>query len=152
MGKRGNKTHGMYKTRLYSIWMDMRSRCGKFYAKHYEYYGGRGISVCNEWNKSFESFRDWAYTNGYDDSLTIERIDVNGNYCPENCKWITPYEQHLNTRRSVYIQIGDERLTLKEWADRIGVNYATLCNRRRLGWNDIDIITKPIARCGRGVK
>jgi hypothetical protein len=99
-------THGMTETRLYSVWCGMKERC---YNKNYKYfsrYGGRGISVCEEWKNSFENFRDWAYKNGYDDSLngkdqSIDRIDLDGNYEPSNCKWSNQKEQVMNRRNSV---------------------------------------------------
>ena len=146
------KTHGMCKTRLYKTWCDMKARCYRKNAKGYEFYGARGISVCDEWKNSFESFRDWALVNGYDDSLTIDRIDVNGNYCPENCRWLTIQEQLRNTRKNVFITIDNKRLTIKEWADVLGVNPGTLYSRKERGWNDVDVLTKPIPKRIRSMK
>jgi hypothetical protein len=86
--------------RLYRIWQSMKARC--YYSKHKNYnsYGGRGISVCATWIHSFNTFTGWALANGYEDNLSIDRIDVNGNYCPENCRWITMADQQKNKRKS----------------------------------------------------
>lgn len=93
------KTHGMCYTRLYSIWQHMKNRCNQPKAHNYKYYGGRGITVCEEWQESFEKFHDWAVTHGYSKELTIDRKDVNGNYEPDNCRWATKLEQELNKRK-----------------------------------------------------
>ena len=92
------ETHGNSKTRLYITWRNMRVRCSYPKDKRYEHYGGRGISVCNEWNNSFEAFRDWAMQTGYSDELTLDRIDTNENYCPENCRFVTRAENNRNRR------------------------------------------------------
>lgn len=92
-----NTTHGMRGTRLYRIWNCMRNRCYRKSYHAYKHYGGRGIRVCPEWN-SFEPFRDWAMSYGYKDDLSIDRIDVNGNYSPENCRWVTMAYQNQNKR------------------------------------------------------
>ena len=103
------KTHGESKTRLYRIWCGMRYRCSKSNTTGFKNYGGRGIKVCNEWEESFETFRNWAYQNGYDPDIpsrecTIDRIDVNGDYCPSNCRWISMSEQLKNKRPSEYLK------------------------------------------------
>lgn len=96
----GRPRHGMCGTRIYDIWRDMRHRCSCPGMKNYPYYGGRGISVCAEWDNSFEAFYEWAMESGYSDDLTIDRIDVNGNYEPSNCRWATKSTQTANRRNA----------------------------------------------------
>lgn len=97
--KQNNQTNGLWNTRIYNIWRNMKGRCynPKSY-KNYKHYGGRGIKVCDEWLNDFKSFYNWSITHGYRDDLTIDRIDVNGNYEPSNCRWITMQEQNRNKR------------------------------------------------------
>jgi hypothetical protein len=93
-----NITHGLTGTRLHRIWRAMNTRCynENFFA--YKYYGGRGITICDEWRKDFKAFHDWAMGHGYSDALTIDRIDNNKGYFPDNCRWVTMAEQNKNKR------------------------------------------------------
>ena len=122
--------HGdSHKNRLYTIWCGMKSRCFNKNNSAYMNYGGRGISMCEEWIESYADFKNWAINNGYNDSLTIERINVDGNYEPNNCKWATWKEQGNNTRRNDFIEYNGEKHTITEWAEKIGVLPSTLWAR-----------------------
>ena len=127
-------THGMTGTRLYRIWRNMKSRCFNKEIKAYKDYGGRGITVCEEWKNSFETFHDWSMANGYADNLTIDRIYVNGNYEPSNCRWVTRSEQSINKTDNHYITFNGETKTLAEWAKITGINRATINSRLQKGW------------------
>lgn len=102
--KHPNFTHGQYKSRLYRIWQGMKRRCYCETSMDWQYYGGRGIRICDEWKKDFSAFHDWAMANGYDEKApimqcTIDRINVDGDYCPENCRWADARTQRVNQRR-----------------------------------------------------
>lgn len=136
------QTHGMAHTRLYNVWVGMKGRCSSPSSGCYKYYGGRGIRVCDEW-QNFTPFYEWAINNGYQDNLTIDRIDVNGNYCPNNCRWITAKEQSNNTRRNHYITFNGETKTLKEWAKQLHICHTSLIERLDR-WDSVeDALTIP---------
>lgn len=147
---KNNRTHGMSKDRLYKIWSSMKMRCQDENHSSYKDYGGRGISVCNLWN-TFEPFYEWAMSNGYSPSLTIDRIDNNGNYCPENCRWADKKTQSNNKRNNRIITIHGEKHTLSQWSDISGVKKNTIQTRLRKGWNPEDAIFQPLLRNRRDI-
>lgn len=122
-------THRKSNTRLYGIWRTMKTRCYNQSYDSFHRYGGRGITICDEWLNDFQSFYDWAMENGYSDDLTIDRIDNNGNYEPSNCRWATAKEQSNNTRRNVRIEFNGESHTMAEWSKILGIKYITLYKR-----------------------
>lgn len=125
--------HGMRRTRLYKIWANMLSRCKNPNERCYKHYGGRGVVVCDEWNDSAQ-FVKWAQENGYNDNLTIERIDNNGNYEPSNCTWIRPERQSYNRRNNHHVTINGKTKLLVEWAQESGVSYSLIIHRIKRGW------------------
>ena len=139
------KTHGGSKSRLYKIWIGMRRRCYDTNQSGYKEYGGRGIKVCREWDDNFESFRDWSMSHGYTDNLTIDRIDYNGNYCPENCRWITTNEQCRNTRYNRFETIDGVTKTVVDWCDYYNIeNRRTVYTRLKRGWDIKRALFEPI--------
>lgn len=128
--------HGKYYTRIYRIYNDMKKRCYNHSMINYKNYGGRGIKVCDEWRNDFMNFYNWAMNNGYTDNLTIERIDVDGNYEPNNCKWITYKEQANNRRNNVHLTYAGKTQTMKQWAEELDIKYSTIVTRHRRGYND----------------
>lgn len=116
-----NTKHGGSNDRLYGIWKNMKRRCNSKNDKRYDTYGGKGIKVCNEWNDSYQSFKDWAYANGYNDSAefqecTLDRIDNNGDYEPNNCRWVDKVVQANNTSKNHYIEFNGTKMTIAEFA------------------------------------
>lgn len=121
--------HGGKGTRLYSIWKTMKRRCNDRNFKDYPLYGGRGVSVCDEWKADFSIFKEWATDNGYDDSLTIDRIDVNGNYTPDNCRWANMKQQSNNRRSNIKYLYMDDFYTIGEISKMTDIKYSTLYHR-----------------------
>ncbi len=139
-----NYKHGGKGTRLWSIYHNMKSRCYNSTTPAYHFYGERGIKVCSEWLNDFTNFREWALNNGYSDDLTLDRIDVNGDYCPLNCRWSTSKEQALNTRRNKMVTVNGETKPLSLWCEYFGINYRTVQDRLHRGW-DIELaLTSPV--------
>lgn len=133
-----NFKHGYAKKgqvhRLHKIWRALRQRCSNVNNKKYSSYGGRGIKVSEEWSNNFECFKDWAEANGYDDSLSIDRIDNDGDYCSSNCRWATVKEQARNRRTNAYIEHEGVKKTIAEWAEITGIGYQTLRCRLLAGY------------------
>ena len=144
-----NVTHGMTKTRIYKRWTGIKNRCQNPHSKDYKNYGGRGISVCDEWQE-FIPFYDWAVSNGYRDDLTIDRIDVNGNYEPSNCRWVTTKEQNGNKSDTHHISYKGETLTIPLWCEKFGLNYQTMVSRLHRGWSMERIESTPARRSKNG--
>lgn len=127
-----NTKHGQSRTRLYHIWQHLIQRCENENVKDYYRYGGRGVSVCDEWH-DFEAFRDWSLKNGYDDTLSIDREDVDSDYSPRNCRWVDQITQQNNKRNNRLITFNGTTHTLAEWSRIFNVNYQSLCGRINRG-------------------
>ena len=139
-----NTKHSLRHTRIYRIWLLMKNRClnSKYYL--FKNYGGRGITICNEWKNDFVKFYDWSMNNGYNDTLTIDRIDVNGNYEPSNCRWATKLQQQRNTTRLRKITYKNETHCISEWAEILGLEYNTLYHRFRRNNYSEDVLKRVI--------
>lgn len=131
--------------RLYFIWVDMKRRCYDQKNKRYKDYGGKGVKVCNEW-QFFQPFFYWSMANGYTDKLSIDRIDVSGDYCPENCRWADIYTQANNRTNNHYITYNGETMTMMQWSKRLNIGYSTLRARLRYGMDIETAFTRPIGR------
>lgn len=139
----GRVTHGMSRERLFRIWSSMIKRCSDEKYVGYMDYGGRGITVCDEW-KDLETFVGWANSHGYSDDLSIDRIDNNSGYCPDNCRWVDNYVQANNKRNNTLITYRNETHTLPEWSRITGIKQCTLRYRLKAGWQVNDIIERPV--------
>lgn len=141
-----HKTHGMSNTRIYAIYRKMLRRCYNKNCKEYYRYGGRGISVCDEWQgeNGFIVFYEWACDNGYTDILSIDRINNDGNYEPSNCRWVDAKTQANNTKSTIFLTYNGETKPASEWAVVTGISQDTLTQRKRSGWSDEDCVTVPL--------
>lgn len=121
--------------RLAGILNSMKQRCYNPNSPSYNHYGGRGIRICVDWLLDSGSFYKWAIENGYTDNLSIDRINNNGDYAPENCRWVTAKVQNNNTRANRFISFNEKTQTMAQWADEIGIYYPTLEQRiNKLKW------------------
>lgn len=132
------RSHGHTGTRLYQAYLNMKARCYYKGGREYQNYGGRGIGVCKEWlgENGAKNFIDWAYSNGYSDDLTLDRIDVNKGYSPDNCRWITNKEQQSNRRDNHLITYNGRTQTISQWAEELGMSSKSFEKRIRV-WKDI---------------
>lgn len=128
------KKHGMYLSRIYYIWEDMLARCYRETSKQFEDYGGRGITVCEEWRNNFQAFYDWALSNGYKDNLTIDRIDINGSYSPDNCRWATRFIQQLNRRNTKVVAENADIINL---IDKHGYTFTKIASEFKVATSTV---------------
>lgn len=141
-----------HKTRLWKIWSAMKERCYRAKHEHYKSYGGRGITVCDAWREDYKTFKKWALTNGYEDYLTLDRIDVNGNYEPSNCRWISMSEQHKNKRTNRVVEYKGKKYILADLAKEVGMGKTTLKYRLDKGMNVEEAVESPIQKRTRGYR
>ena len=138
-----NHSHGMSNTKLYKKWQVMNTRCNNKNRDHAQWYMEKGIEVCEEW-RDFLNFYDWAMTNGYEDGLSIERIDINKGYEPKNCKWIQLKEQAFNKSNTHWITFQGKTQSLTKWAEEIGISVTILKDRiNRYKWDVERALTTP---------
>lgn len=140
------RTHGMTQTRLFEIWHGMKARCLRETAPNYGNYGARGILVCKEWANDFVCFYEWSMANGYADGLTLDRIDNEKGYFPENCRWADAKTQCNNKRNNHRLTANGETKTVTEWAEKIGTHPETITARLKRGWTVEQAINTPIKK------
>lgn len=138
---KGHIKHGAHGTRLYRVWCSMKARCN---SERQQDYGGRGIGYCEEW-EDFAPFSRWATETGGVPGLELDRVDVNGRYCPENCRWVTKSQNLNNRRNSRFLTAFGDTKTIAEWTRdaRCGLSFGTISSRLKNSWSDQDAIEKP---------
>lgn len=127
------RTHNKTKSKLYKVWINMKSRCNNPNTPNYNSYGGRGILICDEWMNDFNNFYNWSYENGYQEGLSIDRIDNDGNYESGNCRWADIPTQNNNQRKTLVVVVDGEKMSLKEYSVMVDVPYSTLKYRYHKG-------------------
>lgn len=132
------------KVKLYGVWCSMKERCYNPHSKPFRYYGEKGVTVCAEWVDDFSVFQDWALSNGYNEALSIDRINSNGDYSPENCRWATRITQSRNRSCIKSIEMNGDLKTIPEWSDLTGLSTRTINQRLRRGWESNRILTTKI--------
>ena len=139
-----HRTHDLSRSHLYNIMHGMKTRCYNPNCKHYSKYGGRGIYICDEWKEDFLTFYNWAHQNGYKKELSLDRIDNNGPYSPENCRWATSKEQQNNTRANKLVTFNNKTMTIPQWGDTLGIELEVLRKRIERNWTFEEIVTTPV--------
>lgn len=141
---KGNATHGGSHTRLYKIWYGIIRRTEDTTRDDYQRYGANGIRICDEWRHDFAAFRDWALRNGYNDTLSIDRIDNQGNYEPVNCRWVSKSVQENNKRETKRLTIDGVSKTPAEWERISGIPASRIRRRKNAGWDDRRAVFEPL--------
>ena len=142
--------NGLRNTRLYTTYTNMKQRCNNKNCSAYKNYGARGITVCKKWDNDFLSFYNWALSNGYNDNLTLDRIDNDKGYCPSNCRWVDMSVQGNNKRNNVLLEADNEEKTFRELCNDYNIAYSTLYTRIRRGWSLEKALTEPVHTNYRG--
>jgi hypothetical protein len=142
-GKFMTKTHCQSGTKLHYIWIEMRQRCANPKNPKFHHYGGRGITICESWQE-FEIFHKWSLETGYKEGLSIDRINNNESYAPNNCRWTTQSKQCNNTRRNKMVTYKGKSQSMADWSRELNVNYNTLRSRARNGWSIKDMFEVPM--------
>lgn len=148
MRREKHTTHNMSKTSIYKAYTAMKQRCNNPKNQNYFRYGGRGIKVCEEWNgeNGFENFYNWAMGHGYKEGLTIDRIDNDDGYSPDNCRWVTQLVQMNNHRRNRYITVDGKKKTISQWARELNASQGMIHWRLQNGWGEKEAVTTPSTR------
>lgn len=136
--------HGFSHTRIFNIWKNMIARCEQPERADFCWYGGRGICVCEEWKNDFLNFKKWALQNGYADQLTLDRVDNNKNYSPDNCRWANISMQARNRRNNHILIYKNQAKTIAEWSEITGIHRATLTSRVKAHWSIEKTLTLPV--------
>lgn len=136
--------HGESNSPLYAVWCAMKQRCYNKNNKKYAIYGGKGVGICEQWRTDFATFKAWALSNGYRKGLTIDRIDGDKDYCPQNCRWVDYVEQNHNLKKNKILTLGDKTMCVSQWAKYLGIGRSTLNNRLEKGWSVRKALTTPV--------
>lgn len=137
--------HNQRNTKLYEIWKSIKNRCLNPKSLAYKNYGGRGITICQKWKDDFMEFYTWSMQNGYNENLSIDRINNDGNYEPSNCRWVDRKTQANNTRTNHFITFDNQTLTIKQWSEKLNIPYSCLFSRLK-NWSIEKALTTPIKK------